>query len=188
MLSITLSALVLSASPQAQAPALADHFDVDRFDVQDLFLPESAGLPRPKVDLLPQLVLPNAQGELVAETDTTPLIRRLEETHSGASAIPVDPVVAMVDALIEDYADEWCWRAALYWRWIPMESGKALMTRIGEEVLSDFPHEALEGSLADQEIGTLLVLADLAKRYSSWAVAMRLLDASGSWGALAGSL
>jgi hypothetical protein len=41
--------------------------------------------------------------------------------------------------LVEDYADEWCWRAALYWRWQPVESRKLLMRRIGREVLDDFP-------------------------------------------------
>jgi glutathione S-transferase len=51
----------------------------------------------------------------------------------------VDPVLRFLSKLVEDYADEWCWRAALYWRWIPKESRKALMARIGREVLEDFP-------------------------------------------------
>ena len=53
--------------------------------------------------------------------------------------IPRDPVLRFMSKLVEDYADEWCWRAALYWRWQPIESRKLLMHRIGHEVLADFP-------------------------------------------------
>lgn len=63
-----------------------------------------------------------------------------------------------------------------------------LEAEVGLEVLSDFTDEALERSLADQEIGALLVLADLTKSHSSRAVTVGLLDASGGWGALAGGL
>ena len=63
-----------------------------------------------------------------------------------------------------------------------------LEAEVGLEVLGDFTDEALERGLADQEIGTLLVLADLTKSHSSWAVAVRLLDSSGSWRRLASGL
>jgi glutathione S-transferase len=79
--------------------------------------PEAAELPKPRVELLPQLILDDDNGVTQANTDTTPLIRRLEQTHSGRSVIPEDPVVRFIDALIEDYADEWLTKAMFHYRW-----------------------------------------------------------------------
>jgi len=79
--------------------------------------PEARGLPRPKVELLPQLIRPAADGTLEACTDSTPLIRELEHSFAGRSVIPSDPVVACLDALLEDYADEWLTKAMFHYRW-----------------------------------------------------------------------
>ena len=78
---------------------------------------EARGLPRPKVELLPQLVARAASGELEALTDSTPLIRALEREYAGRAVIPADPVVAFLDALLEDYADEWLTKAMFHYRW-----------------------------------------------------------------------
>ncbi|WP_309645508.1 glutathione S-transferase N-terminal domain-containing protein [Phenylobacterium sp.] len=85
------------------------------------FLPPSgsalAGLPHPKVALLPTFYLPDETGALAAVTDSTPLIRRLEREHEGRSVIPADPSLAFIDELIEDYADEWLTKAMFHYRW-----------------------------------------------------------------------
>lgn len=74
-------------------------------------------LPKPKVALLPTFYLPNAAGEVEAVVDSTPLIRRFEREHRGRKVLPPDPVMAMVDALLEDYADEWLTKAMFHYRW-----------------------------------------------------------------------
>ncbi|HVM98282.1 MAG TPA: glutathione S-transferase N-terminal domain-containing protein [Candidatus Acidoferrales bacterium] len=79
--------------------------------------PESRGLPQPRVQLLPQLILPGDDGKLEAHTDSTPLIRTLEERQTGRSVMPPDAALTLIDALIEDYADEWLTKAMFHYRW-----------------------------------------------------------------------
>ncbi len=68
------------------------------------------------------------------------------------------------------------------------QDGSGLESKIGLEILGNFANETLERSLTDQEIGRLLVLADLTKSDGSGTVTVGLLDTSGSGGGLAGSL
>ena len=76
------------------------------------------GYPEPKVRLLPTFFFPDGEnGELVPETDSTPIIRRLETDHPARSVIPTDPTLKFINALIEDYADEWLTKAMFHFRW-----------------------------------------------------------------------
>ena len=75
------------------------------------------GYPRPKVQLLPTFFLPNAEGEMEAVVDSTPLIRRFESEFQGRAVIPGDPAMAFLDYLLEDYADEWLTKAMFHYRW-----------------------------------------------------------------------
>ena len=79
--------------------------------------PESRGLPAPRVELLPQLILPGPDAKPEARIDSTPLIRELESLVPGRAAIAPDPVVALLDTLLEDYADEWLTKAMFHYRW-----------------------------------------------------------------------
>lgn len=78
---------------------------------------DALGLPKPAVELLPTFYLPNSSGDTEAVTDSTPLIRRLENEVSGRSVIPKDPLLAFLDALLEDFADEWVTKAMFHYRW-----------------------------------------------------------------------
>ena len=49
-------------------------------------------------------------------------------------------------------------------------------------------YQSLERQLADQKLGGLLIPANLTKSDGTGLIAMRLLDATGGWGALTGSL
>ncbi len=74
-------------------------------------------LPKPKVGLLPTFYLEDEHGEIEAAIDSTPLIRRFEESFSDRSVIPQDPAIAFVDYLLEDYGDEWLTKAMFHYRW-----------------------------------------------------------------------
>lgn len=85
--------------------------------------------PKSKVALLPTAYLPNAAGEIEAVVDTTPIIRRLEADYRDRAARPADPVLALLDSLIEDYGDEWLTKAMFHYRW-SYEADIALSARI----------------------------------------------------------
>src|SRR5207247_107347 len=76
--------------------------------------PEARGLPQPRIPLLPQLIFPGADE---AAIDSTPLIRRLESMYAARALIPPDPAMAFLDALLEDYADEWLTKPLFHYRW-----------------------------------------------------------------------
>ncbi|KAF3857801.1 hypothetical protein F7725_011002 [Dissostichus mawsoni] len=66
--------------------------------------------------------------------------------------------------------------------------GGALEAQVGLEVLSDLPHQALEGQLADQQLGGLLVAADLPQSHGTGPVTVRLLHAAGAGALLRAAL
>jgi len=78
---------------------------------------ESMGLEKPRPGLLPTFLFPDEGGALVATTDSTPIIRRLEGEVAGRSVIPVDPALAFIDYLLEDFGDEWCTKYMFHYRW-----------------------------------------------------------------------
>ncbi|TDI58910.1 MAG: glutathione S-transferase family protein [Alphaproteobacteria bacterium] len=84
--------------------------------------------PVPKVPLLPTYYLPNEDGEVVAVTDSSPLIRRFETEYTGRSVLPADPTMAFIDMLLEDFGDEWLTKAMFHYRW----SYKADIHKAGE--------------------------------------------------------
>jgi hypothetical protein len=66
--------------------------------------------------------------------------------------------------------------------------GRRLEAEIRLEVLGDLTDETLEGQLADQELGRLLVATDLTESDGTGLVAVRLLDTTGRRSGLASSL
>ena len=72
-------------------------------------------------------------------SDTTPILRYLEQEHAHAPILPEDPVVAFIALLMEDYADEWLWRPAMHYRW-SYDHDSALLSRIlADEVANHLP-------------------------------------------------
>merc|ERR1712031_110874 len=66
--------------------------------------------------------------------------------------------------------------------------GGRLEPEISFEVLGDLPHETLEGQLADEQLGGLLVSPDLTESHSAGPVSVGLLDSTSGGGRLPGGL
>ncbi len=75
-------------------------------------------LPAPPVAIIPVIVYPDADGAYTEATvDSSPQITRLETEFADRSIVPTDPAVAFLDALIEDYGDEWVTKMMYHYRW-----------------------------------------------------------------------
>jgi len=66
--------------------------------------------------------------------------------------------------------------------------GRALEAQVGLEILCDFTNQALEGELADQKLGGLLVTTDLTESDGTRLIPVRLLDTAGGGSGLASCL
>jgi len=127
--------------------------------------PESRALPRARVQLLPQLILPGPDGAPESQVDSTPLIRRLETMYEGRSVIPPDPVLAFLDALLEDYADEWLTKPMFHYRWAHPTDVAHAAAILPRWTLPDGPTAMLAEAgeqFAQRQVGRLAVVGSNA--------------------------
>jgi glutathione S-transferase len=118
-------------------------------------------LPEPKVSLLPTFYLPDEKGELQAVVDSTPLIRRFEIEFPDRQAIPADPVLAFLNYLIEDYADEWLTKAMFHYRWhydADIEMAGTILPRWTNIQASEAALEKFKAFVSDRQISRLYVV------------------------------
>ena len=122
---------------------------------------EASDLPPVPVPLIPVLVLPGKAGADSAMIDSTFQIGKLEELHAERSVLPSDPAVAFVDALIEDYADEWLTKAMFHYRWAyapDIAKAASILPRWGRV---DAPEEEIvrwSAAFRDRQVGRLGVV------------------------------
>ena len=64
--------------------------------------------------------------------DSTPMIDWFEKEYPESEVVPREPVRLFLSKLVEDYADEWLWRPAMYYRW--KYDHKPLGLRLGREI------------------------------------------------------
>ncbi len=72
-------------------------------------------------------------------SDSTYIIQAMEREHVDRPVMPSDPVVRFIALLIEDYGDEWLWRAAMHYRW-SYDHDRELISRVlADEVTGHVP-------------------------------------------------
>ena len=123
--------------------------------------PERASLPIPKVPLLPTFYFKDDNGTIEAATDSTPIIRRLEQAFSERSVIPSHPVSSFINYLIEDYADEWLTRCMFHYRWSrqkDIDKAATMLPLSGRVDLTEQELKNLAQHFAERQIGRLQVV------------------------------
>ncbi|MDB9734139.1 glutathione S-transferase N-terminal domain-containing protein [Porticoccaceae bacterium] len=126
----------------------------------ELVLP-TLGLEMPRPVLLPVFVLPDTNGDLKAVTDSTPIIRRLEDMSLARSVLPVDPALAFIDYLLEDFGDEWVTKYMFHYRWHAQADADNAGTLLPLHFRVNLPseeQEQLKKILPERQIGRLYVV------------------------------
>jgi len=120
---------------------------------------EDVNTPKVPVNLLPVLVIPGENGDYSeAKIDSTPIIRFLEAEQPNRSVIPTDPVMAFIDYLMEDYADEWLTKAMFHFRWAHkrnVDFAGSILPRWTLNQLSDEEIEPLSKNISERQIERL---------------------------------
>ena len=122
---------------------------------------DSPDLPKPKVGLIPVFYFPDESGELQAEVDSTPIIRRLEQEYPGRSVIPDDPATAFINYLLEDYGDEWLTKAMFHYRWYyqdDIEMAGSVLPHYGGVNQPDELMQKMKSIFSERQISRLYVV------------------------------
>jgi len=78
---------------------------------------EALGIEPPKPVLLPVVLLEDEDKKLVATTDSTPIIRKLEKDFPERKVIPEDKALGFINYVLEDFADEYLTKFMFHYRW-----------------------------------------------------------------------
>lgn len=84
---------------------------------------------------MPQLEL--ADGRWL--TDSTWIIEQFEHERPQPAIYVADPALNLIADLLEDFADEWLWRPAMYYRWNFAEDARQLSDLLARGLLRDVP-------------------------------------------------
>ena len=72
---------------------------------------------KPNPVLHPTFLFESSDMKTIAVTDSTPIIRNLENEFTNRSTIPSNPVMRFLNFLLEDYGDEWGTKFMFHYRW-----------------------------------------------------------------------
>ena len=118
-------------------------------------------LPKPKVSLIPVFYFRGDNGELTAEVDSTPIIRRLEQEYSGRSVLPDDPAIAFINYLLEDYGDEWLTKAMFHYRWYyddDIEMAGSILPHYADVTQPDETMAKMKRTFSERQVSRLYVV------------------------------
>ncbi|WP_420589794.1 glutathione S-transferase family protein [Bacterioplanoides sp.] len=70
--------------------------------------------------------------------DSTPMMQWFETRYPQVPILPQDPALRFLTLLLEDYGDEWLWRPAMWWRWVPKASRLSVGWGLGNSLFNRF--------------------------------------------------
>jgi glutathione S-transferase len=127
---------------------------------------EQEALPERPLPLVPYLVFPGPDGQPAeALSDTTPILNRLEVDFLERPLRPRDPALRFIDALIEDYADEWLSKCMFHYRWAFAPDTKKASAYMPYGSMITMPPETgdqFEKMIADRQISRIGVVGSNA--------------------------
>ena len=115
----------------------------------------------PKPVLLPTIVLKDKNGSDICKTDTTPIIRYLEDIYKDKSVIPNSSVLRFLNYLLEDFADEWTTKYMFHYRWYfneDAENAKKMLVLQHKIDIDDESMNQFSDVIADRQINRLWVV------------------------------
>lgn len=122
---------------------------------------DEMGIAKPRPTFHPTFLFDKADGSVEAQCDSTPIIRRLEETHPDRSVIPNDPALAFINYLIEDFGDEWCTKYMFHYRWYfeeDIDVASTLLPFTMDISLSAENHSQFKRMFAQRQVERLYVI------------------------------
>jgi glutathione S-transferase len=123
---------------------------------------DDRNVPEAPVALIPVLVFPGAGGAPdEGMIDSTFQLRRLEREWPERAVIPPDPGLAFLDALVEDYGDEWLTKAMFHYRWAfdaDIEKASQVLPRWSAVNAPEALIAQLSKRFAERQIGRLGVV------------------------------
>ena len=96
-----------------------------------------------KLPLIPLVVTPDGE----ALQDSTPIIEHFERLIPEPSITPVDPALAFVSALVEEYADEWGNKPMFHYRWFYAADQDSAGERLARSMMTGLTSDALPGAV-----------------------------------------
>lgn len=146
---------------------------------------EAKALPDRPLPLMPYLVVPGPSGASAeALSDTTPILNHLEAMYPARPLRPRDPALRFLDALIEDYGDEWLSKCMFHYRWAyapDTHKASAYMPYGHSMQLSRDQGDGFQKAIAERQISRIGVVGSNAVTgpviEASWRRFLEIFDA-----------
>ena len=147
--------------------------------------PEADALPTPKVPVIPVIGFVDDDGVCrEVMTDSSPQIMRLEAMFGGRSIVPTDPVVAFIDVLLEDFADEWVTKMMYHYRWYydaAIDKAGRMLPLQADLTIADDQWQAAQSWITERQISRRALVGSTEENRpiieDSYVRLLRLLDA-----------
>jgi len=126
---------------------------------------EELGITPPKITFEPTFLFQDDKGSIEAVCDSTPIIRRLENSHARRSVIPADPALAFIDYLLEDFGDEWCTKYMFHYRWhreVDANNAATILVTSADVTVPADELSAIQKMFKERQVGRLHVVGSNA--------------------------